>query len=201
MRLITSSPSPFGRKVKITLDLLGLKEEVDILSCDLSNPKDPIFALNPLGKIPALILKDETVLFDSRIICEYLDTLSEEITVIPQDQTRWSALRLQAIADGIVDAQILCVYEERYRTKNERSPDWVAFQTDKIERALKKLESEIDDTLRAPLTVGDISLACALGYLDLRASGKWRQTCPSLENWLTQFSRKVPAYEATSSTV
>lgn len=201
MRLYSSAPSPFGRKVKICLDLLGLKQQVDIVNTDVMNPEDPIFQINPLGKIPALVIDQDQILFDSRVICEYLDNLSDKATLFPQDHTRWECLRMQALADGILDANILRIYETRYRTETERSETWVDMQTGKIDRALAILVQHLSDKTVTSPDIGDIAVACALGHLDLRAEGRWRHTYPALVPWLDSFKAAVPAYAATEATL
>lgn len=200
MRLYSSVPSPFGRKVKICLHLLDLKKQVDIINTDVMNPDDPIFQINPLGKIPALEINQDHILFDSRVICEYLDSLSDKTILFPHGQTswaRWDCLRLQALADGILDANILRVYETRYRADGERSDKWFQMQTAKIERSLTALSQNLSSQTITTPTIGDITVACALGYLDLRSEGFWRETHPALVPWLESFKAAVPAYDAT----
>ncbi|NBN76932.1 glutathione S-transferase [Microvirga tunisiensis] len=199
MLVLRSSPaSPFGRKVKVAASVLGLLDRITIDPADTTNPDDTIRIQNPLGKIPALILPDGTVLYDSRVIVEYLDHISPGLRIIPADASRFEVLRLQALADGINDASILQVYEKRLRPEERRHPDWVAYQADKVARALSALEAVPPRAVTSPLVnIGDIALACALGYLDLRFKGAWRDNCPHLATWLAGFEAHVPMFAQT----
>lgn len=196
MILRTSPPSPFGRKVKIAAAELGLLERIEVQTADTNDTEDSVRSQNPLGKIPVLILEDGEALYDSRVIVEYLDRLAGEDKLIPATALeRFAALKLQALADGIMDAAILQMYEIRFREEHQRSPRWVEHQQGKVERALEVLEAA--PPIDAPLTIGTIALACALGYLDLRFEGKWRATHPQLVTWLTEFEACVPSFEKT----
>jgi len=195
--LRSSPPSPFGRKVKIAAAELGLMDRLTIQMADTSDPSDSLRAQNPLGKIPALVFDDGTTLFDSRVILEWLDVEAGGGRILPAaPEARFAALRLQALADGITDAAILIVYENRFRKEGERSAAWIEHQSGKIDRTLAHLEANppADD---APLGVGTIALACALGYLDLRFAGRWRETHPRLVAWLDGFTARFPSVETT----
>lgn len=195
--LRSSPPSPFGRKVKIAAALLGLSDRIQIEMTDTANPSDTIRQQNPLGKIPALILEDGSVLFDSPVILEYLDAMAGGGKIIPRDgKARWDVLRLHALADGILDAALLQVYEKRYRPEQHWVADWVELQSGKVSRALQVLESAPPAITPVP-DVGQIGVACALGYLDLRFEGKWRAEHPRLVAWLDDFASRVPAFEKT----
>lgn len=195
--LRSSPPSPFGRKVKIAAHELGLFDRLTIEMADTTDPSDSLRAQNPLGKIPALVLDDGVTLFDSRVILEWLDLEAGGGRILPSERdARFAALRLQALADGIIDAAILIVYEGRFRNEGERSAAWVEYQQGKIDRALAHLEAA-PPALTSPPTVGAIALACALGYLDLRFAGRWRTTHPRLEAWLDAFAAAVPSFEKT----
>jgi glutathione S-transferase len=196
MLILRSSPaSPFGRKVKIAARVLGLDDRIEIVKTDTTADEDPIRTVNPLGKIPALELEDGLTLFDSAVIVEYLDYLAGGGRLIPAEpKARFAALRLQALADGLMDAALLTVYEGRFREEAMRSQTWLALQAGKIDRSLAALEAEPPS--RA-VDVGSIAVACALGYLDLRFQGAWRATHPRLAAWLADFEKAVPAYDAT----
>jgi glutathione S-transferase len=200
MLVLRSSPaSPFGRKVKLSAALLNLSDRIEIVDADTLNPEDSIRQQNPLGKIPALILENGDVLYDSRVIVDYLDHLAGGGRVIPNGPERFLALRDQALADGIMDAALLQVYEGRFRQEDKREPKWVDHQADKVRRGLDHAEAY----LSAPgqnLHIGQIALACALGYLDLRFGGRWRETYPKLVAWLADFEARVPAYAKTRVT-
>lgn len=197
LTLRSSPPSPFGRKVKIAAAVLGLSGDIRVEKTDTNDPADTIRKQNPLGKIPALILEDGTVLFDSPLLLEYLDTRAGGGKILPANSAaRWQALSLQATADGIMDAALLQVYETRFRPEEGRSEKWTAYQQDKVTRALAVLEKSPPPVPAMP-NVGHIALACALGYLDLRFESKWRTQYPKLVKWLDEFAARVPAFEAT----
>ena len=197
MLTLRSSPaSPFGRKVKIAALELGLMDTIEIVAADTNDPADPLRQQNPLGKIPTLVLEDGTTLFDSRVIVDYLDHLAGGGKIIPAGEARFPQLRLQALADGICDAALLQVYETRFRPEEGRNAAWVANQAGKVSRALIALEVAPPAYPDRP-RIGEIALACALGYLDLRFAGTWRAEYPTLVAWLDAFAAKVPAFEAT----
>ncbi|MFO1147281.1 MAG: glutathione S-transferase family protein [Alsobacter sp.] len=194
--ILRSSPaSPFGRKVKIAASVLGLLDSIEVAPTDTMNPEDPIRQQNPLGKIPALILADGRTLYDSRVIVDYLDHLAPGV-LFPATQDRFSLLVQQALADGLLDAALLQVYEGRFRAADRHEAKWTEHQAKKVERALAALEASPPVWSGAP-HIGAIATACALGYLDLRFGGAWRQDHPKLVAWLDDFAAKVPAFEAT----
>jgi len=200
MILRSSPPSPFGRKVKLALGILGLENEVTIEKADPTDINDSLRQQNPLGKIPVLIMEDGAVLYDSPVILEYLDTRAGGGKIIPKDpKARIAVLTLQALCDGILDAGILLVYEGRWRSAEKHEPKWIEHQRGKVERALAVLEAS-PPKLDAIPDAGAITLACALGYGDLRFEGKWRAGHPKLVQWLDQFAAKVPAFEKTRVT-
>jgi len=200
MILRSSPPSPFGRKVKLALGILGLEKDVTIEKTDTTDPGDAIRKQNPLGKIPALIIEDGSVLYDSPVILEYLDHRAGGGKIVPAEpNARFKSLTLQALCDGILDAGILLVYEGRWRPPEMAVAKWLDHQTGKVTRALAALEANTP-ALTATPCVGQITLACALGYGDLRFGGKWRESHPKLVKWLDAFAAKVPAFEATRVT-
>ena len=197
MILRSSGPSPFGRKVKMVAKILGIYDRLTIEMSNTNDPQDTLRQQNPLGKIPILILDDGRKIFDSRVICEYLDAQVDGITLHPtESDARWEALTLQALGDGIVDASILQVYENRMRPEDKRHDDWLSYQADKVKRSLDQL-SQTPPSLEGDLTIGHVAIACALGYLDLRFGGKWRASYPALVTWLDAFRARVPAFDAT----
>jgi glutathione S-transferase len=196
LTLRMSPASPFARKARIAAALLGLEARVAIVLADAGDPADSLRQQNPLGKIPTLIAEDGEAIFDSRVILEYLDGLAGG-GLIPTDFTaRMRALTLQALADGIADAALLQVYEQRMRQPTERSAKWVDYQAGKVRRALVALEARPPEA--GAIHVGAIALACALGYLDLRFAGEWRVGHPRLVGWLDAFAAAAPAYAATA---
>jgi glutathione S-transferase len=188
MKLHYSPTSPYVRKVNVLALELGLDAQIERI---LTNPWEPDKALlgnNPLSKVPTLITDDGLVLFDSPVICEYLDNEFGGNRLIPSyGQARWKALRLQALADGILDAAILRFLERKRKAK---STEWDASQREAVVRALDALEAEVaswGDTL----TIGQIAAAVALGYLDFRfAEEDWRPDRPGLTEWYSAFSRR-----------
>jgi len=197
LTLRTSFSSPFGRKPRIAVGLLGLDDRVKIESASTQEPEDPLRKQNPLGKVPVLILDDGTALFDSPVILEYLDVLAGGGRIVPKDaKARFDALRLEALADGLLDASILIVYEGRYRPAESHEQKWLDLQSGKVERGLGALEAAPPDIDQTP-NVGQITLACALGYLDFRFAGNWRKDHPRLVAWLDAFAARVPAFNAT----
>ena len=201
MILRNSPPSPFARKARIAASLLGLADQIDLVAVDLNDPADTIRVQNPLGKIPALVLEDGTVYYDSRVIVEYLDHIAGGGHIVPRDtKARFAALRLQALCDGMLDASVLIVYESRYRPAEMQVQSWIDRQADKVARGLAALEAAppaLDPKIEPLPNIGQITLACLLGYCDLRFAGTWRKDHPRLVDWLDQFAAQVPAFAET----
>lgn len=191
-----AGPSPFARKVIIAASVLELSSDLKLDPSNTMDESDSIRGQNPLGKIPALILEDGRVLYDSRVIVEYLDAVAGGGKLIPADMdARFEALRVQALGDGMADAAILIVYDSRYRPDEDPSEGWLAHQRGKVERTLQALEASppsID-----PPNIGAIAVACALGYLDFRKQVDWRSLNPGLVSWLQDFAAAVPAWDQT----
>jgi len=205
MMILRSSPaSPFARKVRIAILLLGFDKETRIEAADPTDLADTLRQQNPLGKLPALIADDGVVYYDSRVIVAFLDERAGGGKIIPREPgRRLAALRLQALCDGILDASILTVYEARWRAAEHREQKWLDHQAGKVARSLAALEAEppaLDGAAGALPHVGQIALACALGYRDFRFDGDWRKTHPRLQAWLDQFAARVPAFAATKPT-
>jgi glutathione S-transferase len=198
MLILRSSPaSPFVRKVRIAASVLGLDQEIKAERAETGDPSDTLRQQNPLGKIPALVLEDGIVLFDSRVILEYLDHRAGGGRIIPKNPAaRFAALRLQALADGLMDASILIVYEARWRPPERHEQKWLDHQAGKVARTFAALEAK-RPALGATPDVGQIALACALGYRDFRFEGTWRKDHPRLVAWLDEFAARVPAFAAT----
>jgi len=200
MHLRTAPASPFGRKVRIAASLLGLENDITIERADTMDPADSLRRQNPIGKIPILLLEDGTALFDSRVIVEYLDHRAGGGRIIPAEPpARFAALTLQALCDGLMDASLLQVYEGRWRSADRHEAKWLEHQAAKVGRAFAVLEADAPPVAGMP-HVGQIALACALGYQDLRFAGRWRAEHPRLVAWLDAFAAKVPAYAATQPT-
>jgi glutathione S-transferase len=200
MILRSASASPFVRKVRIAIALLGFDDRIELRETDLNDPADTIRRQNPLGKIPALLLDDGSTLYDSRVILEYLDHLAGGGRIVPREPAaRFAALRLQALCDGVLDASVLIVYESRYRKEEQRVQGWIDRQAGKVERALDALEAAPPALTPTP-DVGQIALACVLGYRDFRFGGGWRKEYPRLLVWHDAFAAQVPAFAATAPT-
>jgi glutathione S-transferase len=202
MMILRSSPSsPFGRKVRIAVSLLGFDGDVKIEPADTTDVNDSVRAQNPLGKIPVLIAEDGVAYYDSRVILDYLDDRAGGGKIVPREaKARLAALRLQALCDGILDASILTIYETRWRRAEAHEPKWLEHQAGKVARALTALEAA-PPALDAGLpNVGQIALACVLGYRDFRFGSGWRGDHPRLVAWLDNFAARVPAYAATKPT-
>jgi glutathione S-transferase len=193
--LRTSPTSPFVRKARIGMALCGLTDRIRLEPSDTLDPKDSVRAQNPLGKIPVVITEDGSAIYDSRVILEYFDGLAGGGRILPPaGSERIEALRLQALADGIMDAAILQIYEGRFRPQEKHEPRWLEHQAGKVARALDQLE-KAPPPLKPAIHVGHIALACALGYLDFRFAGRWRADHPRLADWLDEFAWKVPAFD------
>jgi glutathione S-transferase len=198
MMILRFSPSsPFVRKVRIAIALLGFDKDVTIERADTTDPNDSLRKTNPLGKIPVLVIEDGSAVYDSRVILDYLDDRAGGGKIVPRDSSaRLAALRLQALADGILDASILAVYEGRYRKAEMHEPKWLELQAGKVSRGLGFVEAAPPPIDPMP-NVGQIALACALGYRDFRFGGSWRSEHPRLVAWLDNFAARVPAFAAT----
>lgn len=198
MLLLSAPASPFGRKVKITARIKGLIDRISIETVDTSRTDNhALRAKNPLQKIPVLILDDGAELYDSRVICEYLDSLAPSPMLFPPSgRERFDVLKRGAMADGIMEAALLLVYEKRFRTEAQRSPVWSDRQQAKIDAALDLLEAQTPQLSVTP-DYADVALASALGYLDFRHEGRWRQNRPALVRWLENFAARVAAFDET----
>ncbi len=202
MKLRHSPTSPYVRKVMVLAHETGLAGRIEAVPTSPSDDEASLARDNPLGKVPALTADDGTVLYDSPVICEYLDSLHGGPRVFPAAGTaRWTALRRQALADGILDATILRRYEEMQPAAKQHG-DWIERQKRKAERGLDALEAEATaGALTEPadiLSIGDIAIACALGYLDLRYAGEdWRGRRPALAAWFGKVAKR-PSMTATA---
>lgn len=192
MKLYYSPTSPFVRKVNVFAIESALDDQIEWVKTNPWQVEDVLTSVNPLSQVPTLITDDGKVLFDSRVICEYLDSLRTSSKLIPeQEDLRWPALRLQALADGILESGI-SRFLERKREADKRSTDWDELQKNSIERALNLLESDCADwSSGTGLNIGLISAACALGWLDFRfADEAWREARPQLTKWFEGVSQR-----------
>ena len=191
MQLLTGPTSPYCRKVDVLLRESGLREHVtDVMGSGTPvEPNPTTIASNPLGKIPALIREDGPTLYDSRVICRFLDTLAGG-TFYPEGRL-WEVLTLEATAEGMIDAALLMAYEWRIRPEEIRYEPWVEGQWSKIDRGLDVIEGRWISHLEGRMDMGHIAVACALGYLDFRHDARgWRNGRPSLAAWYEEFQAR-----------
>ena len=198
MKLYFNAASPFVRKVRVTAHETGQHKRIEEIQSAVSPLKAnaDVAKANPLVKIPTLVTDDGTALFDSPVICEYLDSLHAGRKLFPPaGPARWTALRQQAVGDGILDAGILCRYES-LRPAELQWKDWIAGQKNKWRAGLDLLERNAAELGGEP-TIGSITAACALGWLDFRyGDDPWRDGRPRLASWYKEFSSR-PSMQAT----
>ena len=196
MQLRSSPSSPFGRKVKMATYILGFDDQVTPVLTDTLDPNDIICEVNPLGKIPALE-DDGTTYYDSRVIMEYLDAKAGGNKIIPASGlARYEVLTRAALMDGILDAAILVIYERRMRPEDKYVESVVERQRGKITRGLEAIAAKNPSYGNGAMPdIGEIGLACVLGYLDFRKQVNWRDHAPNLGSWLADFAAVVPGYK------
>ncbi|MEI7607642.1 MAG: glutathione S-transferase N-terminal domain-containing protein [Rhodospirillaceae bacterium] len=195
MKLYFSHASPYARKVRITALEVGLLDQTTLEVTDAWSATRGLPDDNPLCKVPTLVLEDGTALFDSPVICEYLDHLGGGTLFPAAGPERWTALRLQALADGLCDAAVARRLET-LRPDGQRSDTWIARQTAAMVRACDALEGWVDD-LSGSVTIGSLAVLVALGYLDLRfADDNWRAERPKLAAWFETASKRS-SFQAT----
>lgn len=198
MKLYFSALSPFVRKVRVAAMELGLDKKIELvtvattpvaMSADLTK-------VNPLGRLPTLVADDGTLLFESSLIVEYLDTLAGGKLIPAKGPERWRVKCTEALADGLMDSAILVRYETFLRPADKRWPEWIAGQQQKVNQSLDTLEGyawAFEDKVDA----GKIAVGCALGYLDLRFPDMgWRKRCETLGRWYDAFAKR-PSMAAT----
>ncbi|KUJ77317.1 glutathione S-transferase [Ruegeria profundi] len=198
MKLYHSQTSPYVRKVMVLLHETNQLQDVDLetVAGTPLSPAAPLEGKNPLTKVPALERPDGPTLFDSRVICAFFDARAEA-GFYPEGARRWDVLTLEALADGILDAALLMTYEARLRPEDKQWDEWVEAQWVKIERACAALNQRWMAHLSGSLDMGQIAVACALGYLDLRHDARgWRGGNDALAAWFAAFSER-PSMVAT----
>lgn len=199
MKLHWSPKSPYVRKVMASAMVLGLDGQIERMRsvAAMLKPNQQLMQDNPLSKIPTLVLADGTVLFDSAVICEYLDELAGGGRLFPRESTaRWQALRWQAFGDGLLDVLIL------WRNERERAASLPALMDAfavKVAASLRQLDQEAGALTQAPLSIGSLAIGCALGYMDYRFAGlAWRQDAPALAVWHDEVLCNCKAFAATA---
>jgi glutathione S-transferase len=194
--LRTTLTSPFGRKVRMAADVLGLAHRITIEPADVMDETDSLRSQNPLGKLPCLVRMDGTGIYDSGVILQFLQEVARTERLLPSSgPERVTMLVSMALADGIIDAGAIIIYEQRYHEPAARSEHYIAHHRGKIVRALATFEHA-----HPAATVTDavsIGLACALGFLDKRKVIEWRAGCPRLVEWLEAFAAHEPAFQRT----
>jgi glutathione S-transferase len=193
MKLCYSITSPFVRKVLVTAIETGQDAEIERVKTNTADPE--LAACNPLNKIPALTLDDGSILIDSAVICEFLDSRKGGGKLFPKDANRWSTLSRMALCDGMMDAAILRRYETQ-RPETLRSIEWDQRQKGKVWNSLDALEQEAAG-FGGTVDIGTLTVAIMLDYLDFRfAHEAWRETHPKLAAWHKAFSAR-PSLKAT----
>lgn len=193
--LRSTETSPFGRKVRMALLLLGLGDRVTLAPADTMAEGDTLRQQNPLGKMPCLLIGDEAF-YDSHVILEMLDDMAGGGQLMPRaGLARYRALTRARLADGITDAALLVSYEGRFREPAQISERWLDHQRGKILRGLRDFETTLPDPTRADLV--SLTLAASLGYLDWRQAVDWRPRFPELARWLAAFAAAQPVWSAT----
>ena len=198
MKLYYSSTSPFVRKCLVAAHELGLADRIELVTV-VTMPtahNDALMRDNPLCKLPTLITDEGQALYDSRVICEYLNDLGGD-RLIPAGGGKWAALVDQSLADGILDAALLMRYEVVLRPAERQWPAWRETQEEKARSALGQFERQVAGWPADRLDIGVIALASALGYLDLRFPDMgWRDAYPGLAAWFAGFDQR-PSMRAT----
>jgi glutathione S-transferase len=199
MKLYINKASPFARKARILAHEAGIADRIEEIDIVVSPVKtnEVLARENPLIKIPALVTDQGETFYDSPVICEYLDTLHQKRKFFPETgPQRFAAMRRQALTDGILDAAVLCRYETAVRPEALRWKDWIEGQKRKVFGGLDVLEAEAD-SWGDEFGIGQIGVACVLGYLDFRfADWDWRAGHPKLSAWFERASRR-PSVAAT----
>ena len=191
MQLIMSPASPFVRKIRVLAreaKLTDVVQEVDVATTPLDSASE-VVAANPLGRIPALIRDEGPALYDSRVISRYLDDYAG--SGFYPSSSIWEILTLEATGDGIMDSTVSMSYEMRLRSEEQMSEDWINAQWSKVERTLDAIGSRWMSHLEGPLNMGQISVACALSYIDFRHDVRsWREGRKILSDWHAGFCER-----------
>ena len=197
MKIYFSPASPYVRKCLVAAYELGIAEQIEKLPSNAHpvNRDRIIIQDNPLGQVPTFFTDEGTAIYDSRVICEYLNAKAKGNLFPAEGSLRWSVLTQQALADGMLGACLIARYEDVARPEGLRWPDWRAAQLDKVTTGLAWMEAN-QQSLQA-VHIGTISLACLLGYLDFRFPDfDWRNKAPQTAQWFAGMSER-PSFKAT----
>jgi glutathione S-transferase len=195
--------SPYVRKVLVTAHETGLRPRIDVVETHVFDPATPLLAENPLAKVPTLTCDDGVVLYDSTVICQYLDALAYaekpggQARLFPAEgEPLWRALRRNALGDGLAQAATWNI-RERYRPDGERSDTYLRYYRRAIDRSLAALEAEARAGVAPGLDIGDVAIMCALSYLEFRHSDlDWRRSHPALGRWCDALAER-PSFATT----
>ena len=199
MKLLASPLSPYTRKVRVVL--AEKRIDCDLQTVDVQPVENAVNAHNPLGKIPTLVLDDGTALYDSRVIVEFLDSVSPISRLIPDDmRDRVAVRRWEALADGVLDAGLLVRYESMREKKEQQSPEWVGKQLARMHRGMVQMQSELEGKSwchNGRYSLADIAVGCCLGWLDFRKPGgvDWHGKYPALTQHYKKLLERAPFAE------
>jgi glutathione S-transferase len=195
-KLRYSSTSPFVRKVRVVAIETGQEKDIELVKTVTADPNTDIGKDNPLNKVPALVLEDGSSLYDSHVICEFLDSRHSGAMLFPPvGPARWTALRQEALANGMADAGVLRMMETR-RPANEQSQAWIARQKLKMDQGLDALEREAP-AFAGGIDIGLMTIAIVLDYFDFRFKAEdWRKGRPNLTKWHAEISQR-PSLKST----
>lgn len=196
IKVFFSPASPYVRKVMMVAHETGQSlEKLDSAASPI-NRDSSIVAHNPTGKVPTTILPDGSALYDSRVICRWLDAQHEGSRMYPDGD--WDVPRREALADGLLDAALLARYETVMRPEEKIWPEWLQGQMDKVASSLDVMEAESSQL--TSVDAGTIAIGCALAYLDFRFPDYyWRDERPTLASWFKSFSQR-PSFLQTQPT-
>ena len=197
MKLLYQTHSPYARKALVFAHEAGLTSDIEVIHQETSPTlrNEEVFAMNPLGKVPVLVRPGLPVIFESDVICAYLDTLHSKRKLIPENgEARWHALQVQAVAQGICDAGIQVRWETVRRPENLRYPPLRDGYIEKLTTSFDWLERQLD--VESPLHVGHIAIATALSWIEFRSIADFRAKRPRLVEWFDEFEKR-PSMRAT----
>nr|WP_321980606.1 glutathione S-transferase N-terminal domain-containing protein [uncultured Cohaesibacter sp.] len=199
MKLLISQTSPYARAARMAVSVLNLESQVEMQIVNHRGYDEQLLARNPLGKVPTLILENEVVLFDSRVIVEYLYHLKGQAAYLLQDTDKFQSQTTLALAAGLMDCTIAAGVEKRNHDLGSQNLQWIERQEGKVARTLEYLDKAPVSSKFTPLPTADqIFMASALGYLDFVVNENWKSSYPILAKWLFEFSECVSSFHLTA---